>query len=278
MSSFDMKELHDKILDVVCYFDSFCKEHGVRYYMMGGTALGAVRHKGFIPWDDDFDVFMDYSNYKKFLDVAKIHLNRELFYLQLEDTDEWPLFFSKLRMNNTTYIEKDVLGRKMHHGVFIDIMCLNNASDNIFLRRLQYISARALSIAALGRKGYITASKLKKLTIFGANVILRGWVKNSLLRFVRSLNSKDTKCIGHFFGRAAFTKTSFPKSFLAQPVYMSFENLKLPVPQNYDGYLSTRFGCDYMAPPSEEVKALFPSHAYIVDVNQSYEVYQSEKK
>lgn len=108
----DIKDFQYKILEIAFYFDEFCKKYDIEYYLMGGSALGAVRHHGFIPWDDDFDVFMTFNNYHKFLHYASIHLDTEKFHLQRENSTEWPLFFSKLRMNGTTCIEKGY--NKMH--------------------------------------------------------------------------------------------------------------------------------------------------------------------
>ena len=149
MNDKELKLLHNKILQLADYFDSFCKENNIEYYLMGGTALGAVRHSGFIPWDDDFDVFMDNTNYYKFLSIAKKKLDKDKYYLQEEDTSEWPLFFSKIRMNNTTFIEQDVAQLPIHHGIYIDIMCLNNAFNSKPLRFLQYFSAKILSASVL---------------------------------------------------------------------------------------------------------------------------------
>ena len=80
----DIKDFQYKILEIAFYFDEFCKKYDIEYYLMGGSALGAVRHHGFIPWDDDFDVFMTFNNYHKFLHYASIHLDTEKFHLQRE--------------------------------------------------------------------------------------------------------------------------------------------------------------------------------------------------
>jgi len=275
MNKSELKMLHDKIIELVSYFDSFCKEHNIIYYLMGGTALGAIRHSGFIPWDDDFDVFMDRDNYLKFLSVARNNLDTDKYYFQQEDTKEWPLYFSKLRMNNTTFIEKDVVGLDMHHGVYIDVMCLNSSSSLIPIRYLQYLSARILSAKALSKRGYLTNSISKSLTILIVRYFFPSSFIRILLNFVRSFNNKNITYVGPFFGRAPFKKTSFRLSYLGNQRYVKFEHLMLPVPQQVEKYLNIRYGADYMSLPSDEEKMKYPSHAYIVDVNQSYDKYMN---
>lgn len=273
MSNKELKLLHNKILEIANYFDSFCKENAIVYYLMGGTALGAMRHQGFIPWDDDFDVFMDFDNYNKFLKVVESKLDKGRFYFQRENTEEWPMYFSKVRMNNTTFIEKDVKDKEIHHGIYIDIMCLNNASENKYIRYLQYFSARMLNTKALISKGYITESKLKKIILFLSKYLINSFIKKLLLKFIRNFNNKETSMVGHFFGRAPFLKTSFDKSYLSKQRYVKFEHLNLPVPSNVEEYLKVRYGNRYMELPSEEEKMKYPSHAYIVDTNKSYKEY-----
>jgi len=273
MTTEELKSLQNKILEIVKYFDDFCQKNDITYYLMGGSALGAMRHSGFIPWDDDFDVFMDHINYKKFLNIVDDELDKERFYFQVEDSEEWPMYFSKIRMNGTTFIEEDVKDRDMHHGIYIDIMCLNNSSEIKAVRYMQYLSARILNTRALVKKGYSPNTKFKTIALTVSKYIINGFIKNSLLNFVRGFNKKNCNLVGHFFGRAPFLKTSFPKDFLGKPRYVKFENMMLPVPNNVEEYLQVRYGERYMELPSEEVKALYPSHAYIVDIFHSYEKY-----
>lgn len=273
MTNIELKELQQVILEIALDFNAFCSENNITYYLMGGSALGAMRHKGFIPWDDDFDVFMDSDNYFKFLKKARSKLNTDKYYFQEENTKEWPLFFSKVRMNNTTFIEKDVATRRMHHGIYIDVMCLNYAFENKFLRRVQYLSARILSSSALSKKGYITNSKIKKILLLASRVLTAGPLKNMLLSFVRINNSNKTSLVGHFFGRAPFPKTTFPVDFLSEPRYTFFEGVSLPVPKEVERYLVVRYGNKYMELPSKEEMAKYPSHAHIVDTKKSYKKY-----
>ncbi len=276
MTDETLVKLQNKILEIVEYFDEFCKVNNIIYYLMGGSALGAMRHHGFIPWDDDFDVFMDRENYIKFLKIAEEKLDIKRFYLQEENTEEFPLYFSKIRMNGTTFIEKDTKDRDIHHGIYIDIMCLNNTSKNKFIRYCQYFSARVLSARALAEQGYITESKSKKVALLIVKYSVNGFIKKSFLKIVRSFNHKKSDCVGHFFGRAPFSKTSFPSNYLGKQRYVAFKHLQLPVPEKVEEYLTVRYGEKYMEMPSEEVKAQYPSHAYIVDINRCYKKYLTQ--
>lgn len=274
----DIKSLQKKILEITVYLDKFCKEQNITYYLMGGSALGALRHKGFIPWDDDLDVFMTYDNYIKFIKSAKIYLDTKQFYLQEENTKEWPMFFTKLRMNGTTFIEKDTQNNNMHQGVFIDVMCLNNVSENKIYRYLQYLSALLLTAQTIDMRGYKSNKSFKKkMAMFVARIFVRGTVKQKLLTCVRSLNKKEKQSVGHFFGKAPFSKTSFAKAWLGKQRYVPFENTILPVPQEAEKYLTLRFG-DFMKMPDENTRREYPVHALFVDLEKDYIKFQSTAK
>lgn len=272
----DMADVQGKILEIAVYVDEFCRRHKIEYYMMGGSALGAMRHKGFIPWDDDYDIFMTYDNYIKFIQACEKDLDTERFYLQKENTDEWPLLFSKIRMNNTTFIEEDTKYRKMHKGFYIDIMCLNNTSENVIYRYIQYFCARLLVAKTLSERGYITNNIIKKAAMMIANVFIRKGVFQFLLSIVRSLNNKDTKYVGHFFGRAKFKNTSFPREYLGVPRYVTFASTTLPVPEQVENYLILRYGKNYMEMPNKKTMDKYPVHAMFVDLHNDFTYYDGK--
>lgn len=262
-----MEELHGALLHLVERFDKFCQQNEIIYYLMGGSALGAIRHTGFIPWDDDFDVFMDFENYQKFRSKAKLLMSDPLFF-EDEATSQHPLYFSKVRLNGTVYKERDQSLKASHIGIFIDVMCLNFVSDNGLIRRLQYLSAKLLCAHALSKKPYTTKSKVRIVAIHLSKVLDISFLRQALLKFVRFKNRKRSKTVAHFFGRAKYQQTFFRASFLGQPRRVRFEGLQLPVPEKAEKYLVARFGFDYMEMPSISVTSRFPTHAVYVDVGK----------
>ena len=142
------RNLQLKILEMVKYLDQFCKENNIEYYIIYGSCLGAVRHKGFIPWDDDFDIGMTLENYNKFVDLCKTKLDTNKYFLQTLDTDpNYYLSFAKLRDINTTLIEEKNKGISIQYGVYVDIFPIVGIPKNNFSRKMQAIN-RAFALSA----------------------------------------------------------------------------------------------------------------------------------
>lgn len=276
--TYGILKLQDKILEIMVYIDHFCKEHQITYYLMGGSALGAMRHGGFIPWDDDIDIFMDRENYLKFIDCCKTDLDTEKYYLQLENTKEHPHYFSKLRMNGTTCIEEGNKNNKdKHQGIFVDIMCLNNSAKSNFGKKVQYYAAGLLKAKAISKTAYETDSKKKKLELFIAKCIVWGPLKKLLLHLVRRYNKKPTEEVAHLFGRAKFKNSFYKTEYFGEGRLVPFEKVELLVPIGVEEYLTARFGPKYMEMPSEETKAIYASHATIWDTERDYKDYINGK-
>lgn len=120
-------------LDLLIEFDRICRKHNIKYMLGAGTLLGAVRHKGFIPWDDDIDVFMLYDEYEKFISIAKKELNHEKYFLKTQETDlDCNLTYIQLKRNGTKYSKGGRENFNTHPGILIDILPLFNSPTTRF--------------------------------------------------------------------------------------------------------------------------------------------------
>ena len=147
-------------------FDRVCRELDIPYMLFAGTMLGAVRHQGFIPWDDDLDVLMARKDYERLLREGDKVLDHEKFFLQKEFTQHWPMFFSKLRLNGTTCLEKyHPKDPEIHQGVYMDIFPMDNAAKTHLGRKFQFLCSKVVIAKALDRRGYDTDSKKKILEL-----------------------------------------------------------------------------------------------------------------
>jgi lipopolysaccharide cholinephosphotransferase len=243
--------LQDKILEVAVYVDRLCREHGIDYCLMGGSALGAKRHGGFIPWDDDLDIFMTPDQYDRFREVFAQHADKEKFYLQEWGLTDGMVTISKVRMNGTTYVESAVKDWNIHHGVYIDIFILHVCPDNLLARWHQclwakYVIMKGLASRGYSRRGGFLGLALKLMRLFPDKM----WVRHGL-RQVYKYRNKKTKCYCNFMGKAVFKNAIYPREWFEPTVYAPFEKVELRIPENLHDFLSNRFG-DYMKPPSPD--------------------------
>lgn len=272
------KDIQNSILSIIKDVDKFCQDNDIKYYLMGGSALGAMRHKGFIPWDDDLDVFMTVDNYRKFLSLfekaTKENKEYNKYFLQKEDTKEWPIFLSRVCLTGTTLISDEFKSNMLqHHNVFVDIMCLYSAPDNSLAHRIQFYTAQVLRLNALGRLGF-KSSPIKNVVIGVCKCITRSRIKQLLIKGLNKYEGVNTVNVGHYFGRARYNNASFLREYIGnEPRYVDFEDTRLPVFEKVEDYLTVRYGDKWMEMPSDEVKAQYPVHGNFVDLENDYTKY-----
>ena len=262
------------LLELLTEFDRICKKHHIRYMLFAGSALGAVRHQGFIPWDDDLDVVMLRPEYERFLQVAPRELDGETYYLQGEFSSHWPMFFSKLRKNGTAFMEKFIpRDSEMHQGIYMDIFPCDNLSDNSLVRKLQFAASKVVIAKGLGCRGYLTDSFAKKLFMAACRLVPMSLVRPLVLLRQRG----GSKMVHTFFGAASkFEKNIFPREWFEKTVELPFESGEFPVCREFDAMLTRIYG-DYMELPPEEDRRC-KAHALIVDPERSYEGYLEDEK
>lgn len=268
----DVKEVQGKILEVMKHIDKLCRDNGIVYYIMGGTALGAVRHGGFIPWDDDLDIFMTPMEYEKFKKVFEAE-NSILFVLQEWRTTPDYLEYVKVRMNGTTFIEESFKDRKdLHQGIYVDIMILHKVPENKFIQKLVYYESKFVTLYALLQRNWEPKSIRQKLVLKSLKFMpCKLMAQCFYQRIYKYDDMKKNFKYCYWITPAKFRSGLFDSSFFTDPVDISFEDTVLLGSKKIKEYLEYRYG-DYMKLPSKEAQQA-AVHAMLFDVNRDYKEY-----
>lgn len=247
----DLKHLQSVILMIAKDVDELCRKHNITYFLLGGSAIGAIRHKGFIPWDDDLDIVMDNENYENFIKVCRTELEAEKYYIQ-EAFIDWPMSFSKIKLKGT-YLQEpgQYVNADNECGIYLDVFKLENAPSSKFAQRWQYLCAKYLLCYCLLERGWNEASAIKKMMMLAAYPVKLGFIRKFLKCQVEKWNKRSTDYRMFWAGRYRYHNSFYNKELFKEAVYVPFEDTMLPVPVGYDQWLTQIFG-DYMTPPPEK--------------------------
>ena len=270
-NSYGFLELQDKILEIAVYIDKICRKYGIEYSLMGGSALGAKRHGGFIPWDDDLDIFMTPDNYEKFRNIFQLEGDKKNFYLQELGATAGMVTTAKLRLNNTTYIESNIKDWKIHHGIFIDIFILHVCPNNRLLQLKQcfwakYVITKGLTLRENGRHSGVRALVVKIAKLLPERFLVKYGLKQ-----VYKYRNRQTKYYCNFLGKAVFKKGIYKREWFDETAYVQFEKIQLKASKRLHDFLTERFG-DYMKIPSAD-RIKYEQHAWKWDVNNDFSMY-----
>lgn len=249
-------------LDMLLEVDRICQKHEIEYFLDSGTLLGAIRHKGFIPWDDDVDVAMMRKDYEAFLDVCDHELD-ERYFLQTSKTDPYyPFAIARiLYEEDETALCEDAAYRT---GYALDIFAFDNASDNpimqgarVFLIKL--IQGMCKSRIKIDYSRY--QRPWERIAVFLTSAIGRLFSVDLLMKLQRKIatlcesrNTAFKSCFAYEFSRLDRT---FPSHVYEEVEYREFEGYMLPIPRGWHDSLTILYG-DYMTPPPIEERV--PTH------------------
>ncbi|MCD7835219.1 MAG: LicD family protein [Lachnospiraceae bacterium] len=256
----DLTKLHEILKDLLHVFDEVCRSHNLKYYAIAGTLLGAVRHNGFIPWDDDVDVAMLREDYDKFIKLADEF--KEPYCLRSMENDKGSnLRHYRLVNNSTTFIPLRYSIYDCNKGAFIDIFPLDVIPDNKKLAEKQTNEISRLKLITnywnrydSENVGTVGLSAVKKIGFYLICPAFRFGILNGvkLFRKLDSIASKyqatKSKKIGQVLDMPGNDRCIYDIDDFAETIYMSFEDMTLPVPNGYDNILRTGYGNDYMIP------------------------------
>lgn len=251
-----LKELHEVQIEILEDIVRICKKYHLRYFMIYGTLIGAIRHKGFIPWDDDLDVGMPRDDYEKFIEIARKELD-EKYYLQNSDSDSgyW-LPFAKVRKHNTLFEEPSVakMSDKVHKGIFVDIFPFDYVQKNKgYFVHSQFVLSKAINETMYYKAGVFTNKNvLKYKHIVTVLNLLPMRALSKLQRRVASMqNKKKAQYFADFNSSRKYLAAIYPLTWFLPTAVGEFNGRKFDIPRNYDLYLRMVYG-DYMKMPKEE--------------------------
>ena len=258
---YTLEEIHKIDLNILKEFLKICKKHKLKYYIIGGTFLGAVRHNGFIPWDDDMDIALPRDDYEKFLSVANDELPENMKLITFYNDDKYRYFLPRIVDLNTEIVEKryEKLGEKSH--LFIDFFPIDGTPNNSILRKIYYF--RILFNRMLVSWYYIDTidpsrkrKKYEKVLIFLGKILPTKLLINpkKILKKIDNILKKqkisNSNNIGTIMG-AYRTREIVPKEYFGKPTKYKFEDIYLTGPEKYDEYLTHMYG-DYMKIPEDK--------------------------
>lgn len=273
----DLQRLQLTQLEILKIIDDICRQHGIPYSLYAGSLLGAVRHKAFIPWDDDLDICMNRTDYEQFLKIWDVV--RPAGYI-LQNKDNSPLFtqsFTKIRKDHTTFLQSEDEAGRYHTGIFVDIFPVDRLPEGKraqTLFRWDCMRYQLLTREFVPPKGNAIVRTASSLILATTPEHKRPAARQRLLaKITRYQHRKDLPLI--FIETVASMKKTYPADMMDEFVYLPFEDMEAQCIRQWDLNLRLKFG-DYMQLPPE-AQRIWVHHPLCIDFERNYEELPSEQ-
>lgn len=256
-----IKELHNCLLNLMIEIDRICRENNIKYTLMGGSLLGAIRHNGFIPWDDDMDMGMPYEDYIKLIDVLE-KMNHPWLTFDHAFSKDYEEQFMKIYDSRTTFKEQKSNRTK---GVFVDVFPLVPAGNTMFTAKFRYYYDTVLKMARYNKTNN-SHSSFSKMFVY--KLVGMFHTKDGLTKKIQNRRAKLAKKNYLYSCDPDGNPIGVVRSELFKGyIDHQFESATFMILEKYDAYLSHIFG-DYMKLPPKDKQV--PGHFEILDLHKSY--------
>ena len=276
MNQKTLDKLHEEELKILDEVDRVCHELNICYYITAGTLLGAVRHGGFIPWDDDLDIVMPRDDYERFLKECNGVIDKKYYCQSRYNSDVFPNNFAKVRIKNTAFVEKGLepIADRLDMGIYIDVFPLDSAKKENGIQKWQkFFIERATALYQIKIGLYDDASFLKK-------TLSKLFSKKALLKIRYNLAVKYNKESNRFYinlgSRYDIKKQTILKEKYGVPCRLRFENREYNAPQDYLYILEHIYGKSYMELPPIEKRRTHNPIKLSFDLNGPDEIVDDE--
>ena len=282
-----MNDLQQKQLEILKEFIRVCEKHNLTYFLVGGSCLGAARHQGFIPWDDDIDVGMPREDFDKYVELQKEYEGTKYFIQTWKSDPHYTYNYAKLRDSDTTYIENFYYKHQINHGVWIDIFPIDGFGYKFDKPREKY----AHLVSRVWRQSFLSylpqmRRKFSKGTWFTdllLNIVailfwpfdICHYRRKHTEKILTKIPFKDAEVVGNMCGTNK-KKEAMPKAIYSETTKLKFEDIEVCVPKEYDQYLTLLFNDWRKWPPKE--KQVGHHHGKGLSLTQGYKSYMKEHK
>lgn len=255
-----LEQLQNTELEMLIEVDRICRKNNIKYSLDGGTLLGAIRHDGFIPWDDDADIVMLRPEYDKFYKACQKELDKKRFFLQEYRTDvNYRWGYSKMRRNGTIFLREGQEHIKCNQGVFIDIFVYDNVPDNFFVRRIHLFICfciRKSLYSEVGRKN--ADSSLMRIWYSMLCKVPRDIWFYLIAKIAYTTNKRRHELVRHMtYPYRKECRYGLPRECFDEYIEKDFEGHQFKIFKNYDLYLTRLYG-DYMTLPPKNMRKTHP--------------------
>jgi len=278
VKDFSPEELHKwqmKLLEILVYFRDFCEEHDIKFFLSGGTCLGAIRHKGFIPWDDDVDVVLLREDYEKLINLWNQKADTSKFVCCVSNSKQSSRFpMATIRSVNTTCIYDHSINDDLCHGLKIDVEFLDVVPKGAFAKKVHTLCEGMLGLFKTQRipkrmsKTKTIQSKIL-FALFPTNRIK--WIVSCICEKIVTLYNPPHE--GDYV-RYLLCHTH-PIELFSDRVWIDFEGYKMPIAGGYETLLKNAYG-DYMQLPPEEKRLPATDNLVFYDLDNSYKKYKGK--
>jgi len=259
LSDEELKKLQDVQKELISEVKRICLKNNIHFNMVGGTMLGAIRHGGYIPWDDDADIGFLRAEYEKFREACKKDLNHEKYYMQdLRDTSGYRWGYGKLRKKDTEFVRLNQEFMPYEQGIFIDLMPFDNVPDNIIARKIHFFKCFIYRKFFWSEVGKISETNrfvkiLYKIMCFVPMELLI----NRYQKFIDNGQRRKTKLVRILTFPTPKGVYGYDRKWYTKLTNYEFDELILPGAKDYEGYLTVKYG-NYMEMPPMEKRKVHP--------------------